>query len=109
MKEWLGKVIDRDDLERHDKWLCMMWPRLVLLRKLSSEAGGIFVQLDTNESQRAKLILDEIFGEDNFRNELIVERGIKNVQAQFDNITRLSAGHDTILFYTRDADRPFQN
>jgi adenine-specific DNA-methyltransferase len=105
MKEWLGKVVDRDDLERHDKWCCMMWPRLVLLRELLSEVGGIFVQLDTNESHHLKIMLDEIFGEDNFRNELIVGRGIKNVQSQFDDITRLSAGHDTILFYTKDASR----
>jgi adenine-specific DNA-methyltransferase len=105
MKQWLGKVIDREDLDRHDKWLCMMWPRLTLLRELLSESGGIFLQLDMNESHRAKLIMDEIFGEDNFRNELIVGRGIKNVQAQFDDITRLSAGHDTILFYTRSANR----
>jgi adenine-specific DNA-methyltransferase len=105
MKEWLGKVVDRDDLERHDKWCCMMWPRLVLLRELLSEVGGIFVQLDTNESHHLKIMLDEIFGEDNFRNELIVGRGIKNVQSQFDDITKLSAGHDTILFYTKDASR----
>jgi adenine-specific DNA-methyltransferase len=105
MKEWLHKIIDRDDLERHDKWCCMMWPRLVLLRELLSETGGIFVQLDTNESHHLKVMMDEIFGDDNFRNELIVGRGIKNVQSQFKDITRLSAGHDTILFYTKDASR----
>jgi adenine specific DNA methylase Mod len=105
MKEWLGKIVDRDDLERHDKWLCMMWPRMTLLKELLSERGGLFVQLDMNETHRLKIMLDEIFGEDNFRNELIVRRGIKNVQSQFDDITRLSAGHDTILFYTKDASR----
>jgi adenine-specific DNA-methyltransferase len=39
MKEWLGKVVDRDDMERHDKWLCMMWPRLELLYELLSDTG----------------------------------------------------------------------
>ena len=49
MKEWLGKVVDRDDLERHDKWCCMMWPRLQLLKELLAPRGAIFVSIDDNE------------------------------------------------------------
>src|SRR5215204_1841122 len=49
MKEWLGKTVDAEDLERHDKWLCMMWPRLQLLRELLAEDGVIFVSIDDNE------------------------------------------------------------
>ena len=45
MKEWLGKVVDRDDLERHDKWLCMMWPRLQLLSELLSKRGLFFASI----------------------------------------------------------------
>ena len=41
MKDWLGKVVDRDDLTRHDKWCCMMLPRLKLLRELLRDDGAI--------------------------------------------------------------------
>jgi len=69
MKEWLKKAanpVDKEDLERHDKWLCMMWPRLNLLRELLNETGTIWITLDDNEAHRARLLLDEIFGEENF-------------------------------------------
>ena len=104
MKEWLGKTVDGDDLERHDKWCCMMWPRLVLLRELLSNSGFIFVNIDNHEQHRLRMIMDEIFGAGNFRNELITRRGIKNVQAQFEDIESLSTGHDTVLVYSKVAE-----
>lgn len=66
IKEWLGKVVDKEDLTRHDKWLCMMMPRLKLLRELLSEDGAIAVNIEDNEYANLKLLLDEIFGESNF-------------------------------------------
>ena len=67
MREWLStNPVDGEDLLRHDKWLCMMWPRLVLLRELLSESGSIWITLDDNEVHRARMVLDEIFGENNF-------------------------------------------
>lgn len=68
MKQWLGKVVGRnaEDLTRHDKWLCMMYPRLKLLRDLLSDEGAIFVSIDDNEHCHLKLLMDEIFGEENF-------------------------------------------
>jgi len=66
LQEWLGKVVDKEDLTRHDKWLCMMLPRLKLLRELLSEDGVIFISIDDNELHRLKLLCDEIFGEDRF-------------------------------------------
>lgn len=77
MKAWLnneGNPVDKEDLERHDKWLCMMWPRLQLLRELLSEDGVIFVSIDDNERHRLRSIMDEIFGEDNFTGEFVWER-----------------------------------
>lgn len=61
MQEWLGKVVDREDLTRHDKWLCMMMPRLKLLRELLREDGVIFVSIDENEQHRLRLLMEEIF------------------------------------------------
>ncbi len=100
MKEWLKKSanpVDKEDLERHDKWLCMMWPRLCLLHELLSDSGIIFTSLDDNEIHRYRCLLDEIFGEDNF---------ICNVAWQKrtspDARKNLSAAHDNILIYAKN-------
>jgi len=66
IKDWLGKTVDKDDLTKHDKWLCMMTPRLKLLRELLSEDGAIFISIDDHEVHRLRSVLDEIFGEINF-------------------------------------------
>lgn len=66
MQKWLSKVVGKEDLTRHDKWLCMMYPRLRLLHELLSENGVIFISIDDNEMAHLKLLCDEIFGERNF-------------------------------------------
>lgn len=63
MKEWLKKSanpVDKEDLERHDKWLCMMWPRLALLRELLSDEGAVFVCINDIEQHTLRLLLDEV-------------------------------------------------
>lgn len=64
MQEWMGKEVDREDLTRHDKWLCMMTPRLKLLREFLRRDGIIAITIDDNEAHRLGLIMDEVFGED---------------------------------------------
>ena len=66
IRNWLGKVVGSDDLSRHDKWLCMMYPRLVLLREMLSDDGVIFVSIDDNEQHHLRMMMDEIFGENHF-------------------------------------------
>ncbi len=69
MKEWLAKSanpVDREDMLRHDKWLCMMWPRLQLLRELLSEDGVIFVSIGDDEVHNLREIMSEIYGDDCF-------------------------------------------
>ena len=68
IKKWLGEVVgaEGEDLSRHDKWLCMMYPRLKLLQKLLSSDGRIFISIDENELYFLKAICDEIFGVTNF-------------------------------------------
>ena len=66
IRTWLNAVVDREDLERHDKWLCMMWPRLHLLRGLLADDGVIFVSIDDNEAAHLRMLMDEVFGEENF-------------------------------------------
>lgn len=77
IREWLGKVVgpEMDDLTRHDKWLCMMYPRLVLLKRLLADDGAIFISIDDNEQASLRHICDEIFGKNNFIAQLTVESG----------------------------------
>ncbi len=82
LKDWLGEVVDAEDMERHDKWLCMMWPRLQLLSELSSPSAIIFVSIDDNEMHRLRALLDDVFGAENFLGQVTVEvnpkgRGLK--------------------------------
>ena len=68
IREWLGKAVGKEaeDLSRHDKWLCMMYPRLALLRQFLREDGAIFISIDDNEVQALRYVMDEIFGAQNF-------------------------------------------
>ena len=68
MQKWLGEIVgaEGEDFSRHDKWLCMMYPRLKLLHKLLAKDGRIFISIDENELYYLKTICDEIFGTANF-------------------------------------------
>ena len=96
IQEWLAaSPIGRDDALRHDKWCAMMWPRLRLLKELLAEDGAILVSIDDNEVQHLRIIMDEIFGSDNFIGCFIWEGTGKN-DARF-----ISVGHDYILCYAQ--------
>jgi adenine-specific DNA-methyltransferase len=101
MKEWLStNPVDGEDMLRHDKWLCMMWPRLVLLRELLSETGSIWITLDDNEVHRARMVLDEIFGEQAFIANVIWQKNYApKPGAQF-----FSADHDHVLVVAKNSD-----
>ena len=102
MREWLRQVgpVDGEDLERHDKWLCMMWPRLHLLRELLSEDGVIFVSIDDNEQHHLRLLMDEVFGADNFV-ENFIWRSRLGRGATSKNTAKL---HEYIMAYAKSAD-----
>lgn len=104
MQRWLHQVVGKEgeDLSRHDKWLCMMYPRLKLLQRLLADDGVIFISIDVFEYAHLKCIMDEIFGIANFRNCIAVRRGIKNVQAQFEEVQALSLGHEYIYLYSKN-------
>ena len=95
MIDWIARngAVDGDDMERHDKWLCMMWPRLCLLKDLLADDGAIFVSIDDNEVHHLRMIMDEIFGETNFIGSFVWEGTGKN------NAHFISVGHDYILCY----------
>ena len=109
MQNWLTEnaSVDNEDLERHDKWLCMMWPRLHLLKELLAEDGIIFISIDDNETHHLRMLMDEVFKERNFRNVISIRRGVKSVQAQFEYVDRLNVGSEYLLFFSKSADMKF--
>lgn len=104
IKKWLGQVVgaEGEDLSRHDKWLCMMYPRLKLLQKLLSKEGYIFISIQYNdESANLRLICNEIFGINNFIGELTWEsttQPINSGSARFN----LQQKVEPILLYAKN-------
>lgn len=102
MRSWLGQVVGKEaeDLSRHDKWLCMMYPRLRLLREFLHPQGVLFISLDDVEAARCKLMLSEIFGEKNFVANLVW----KKMDSPSSNVGEriFSNYHDHILCFARD-------
>jgi len=98
IKEWLGSVVDKEDMTRHDKWLCLMMPRLKLLRELLSENGAIFISCDDNENYHLRCLLDEIFSADNFVANITVKANPRGRQSD-NNVATL---HDTLFIYAKN-------
>ena len=102
LQKWLGQVVGKEgeDLTRHDKWLCMMYPRLRLLQKLLANDGAIFISIDDNEQANLKLICDEIFGASNFVAECIVQSNSAKNNAKFISVT-----HEYLIIYAKNIDK----
>jgi adenine-specific DNA-methyltransferase len=100
LKEWLGKEVGKDDLTRHDKWLCMMVPRLKLLRELLADDGAIFISIDYNEEANLRLLMDAIYGEENYRNTFVTARVKKNIQEK-EKVRAVNFGYNSVIFYAK--------
>lgn len=92
----------------HTDWLNMMYPRLKLARNLLREDGVIFISISNEEVENCKKICNEVFGEENFRNSIIIRRGAKNLQSQFDRIDSLNSGYEYILMYSKLSSQKFK-
>ena len=102
IKKWLGEVVGKEgeDLTCHDKWRCMMYPRLKLLQKLLVNDGVIFISIDDTEYANLKLICDEIFGIRNFLADVIWEKSDSpRMDAKI-----FSARHDHTITYSKNID-----
>ena len=101
IKKWLGEVVGKEgeDLTRHDKWLCMMYPRLKLLQKLLAEDGVIFISIDSNEKFNIKLLCDEIFGTNKFIADIAV---VNNLKGRSDD-RYIATAHEGLLIYHNGA------
>lgn len=99
ISEWIGQTVgaEGEDLARHDKWLCMMYPRLKLLWKLLSNHGFIAISIDNVEVFYLKLICDEIFGSNNFITEISC---INNPKGRSDD-KYVATAHEHILLYKK--------
>lgn len=102
MRDWLGRVVGKeaDDLSRHDKWLCMMYPRLNLLKQFLREDGAMFISIDDNEVHTLRGVMDEIFGAHNFIATIIWQK----IFSTKNSARHLSESHDYIVLYAKDAE-----
>ena len=101
IRQWLGRVVGKEGetLDRHDRWLCMMYPRLALLKEFLSESGVILISIDENELHVLKLLMDEIFG----RAACIGTFCWKTRNTDNRVKTNLSTDHEYVLCYGRFA------
>ncbi|MGZ8908327.1 MAG: site-specific DNA-methyltransferase [Methylobacter sp.] len=121
IKRWLGHVVGKEgeDLSRHDKWLCMMYPRLKLLHRLLADDGLIFISIDDNEQANLKLVMNEIFGQAQFVSQVIWQKKFspQNDAKHFDADTeyvlcyakKLSKLNLNLLRRTREMDARYKN
>lgn len=102
IKKWLGEVVGKEgeDLSRHDKWLCMMYPRLKLLQRLLAKDGIIFVSIDDNEESNLKAICAEIFGARNYITSFIWRK----VDSPNDNKVAITPDHEYVIAYAKNID-----
>ena len=99
IKRWLGEVVGKEGetLDRHDRWLCMMYPRLMLLKQFLREDGVIFVSIDDNEQHHLRSLLDEIFGRKN-----LLAQFVWNTEGHTDNQFLVKVNHEYVVAYARD-------
>lgn len=102
IKKWLGEVVgvEGEDFSRHDKWLCMMYPRLMMLKKLLKTDGVIFISIDDNEFQSLRYICDSIFGKNNFVATFVWQKRYSR-----ENRETIGDVHEYILLYAMDKKR----
>ena len=97
-KEWVGETVGKEgeDACRHDKWCCMMYPRLHLLMQLLSEDGIIFISLDDNEAHSLRYLMDELFGSEHFIGCFVWESRLNKDNR---NVTGVSVAHEYVICY----------
>jgi len=102
IREWLGKTVGKEGetLDRHDRWLCMMYPRLALLRQFLRTDGAIFISIDDNEVQSLRYVMDELFGASNFIATVLWQK----VYSPKNSARHFSEDHDYLVVYAKRAD-----
>ncbi len=103
IRRWLGEVVGKEGetLDRHDRWLCMMYPRLMLLKQFLRADGAIFVSIDDNEVANLRLLMDEIFGAKNFVATVLWQK----VYSPKNSARHFSEDHDYVVVYAGNAEK----
>lgn len=98
IKDWLGKVVggETEDLSRHDKWLCMIYPRIAILREMLRDDGVLWVSIDDNEFNNACAVLDELFSAKNRVGVVVWKNATDN------NPTNITTEHEYVICYAKD-------
>ncbi len=105
MKEGLFRKNSKENGQFHSNWLNMMLPRLFLARNLLKDDGVIFISIDDNEQANLKLLMDEVFGEENFIAQFIWKR---RQTTDSRNQNRVSIDHEYILSYGKSSNTIFK-
>ena len=103
----LGEQIQYTDIWANDNYLQFMYERLLLLRELLAEDGSLALHCDVRRSHFLRMLMEEIFGADNLRGEIIVRAGVKNVQSQFDEMSNLTLGHNSVFVFSKGRDTKY--
>jgi len=103
IRRWLGEVVGKEGetLDRHDRWLCMMYPRLLLLKQFLRDDGAVFISIDDNEVASLRLLMDEVFGPKNFVTQIEWQKiyTVKNSARHFSEM------HDHILVFAKNIEK----
>ena len=101
-KEWIGRTVGKEgeDACRHDKWCCMMYPRLELLKELLREDGAIWISIDDNEVHHLRCLMNEVFGSENFIATVIWQK----MDSPKNTAIHLSEDHDYIVVYAKNGE-----
>lgn len=102
IREWIGKVVGKEGetLDRHDRWLCMMYPRLALLKQFLTEDGSIWIHMDDSEISLLRQLTDEIFGRHRF-----VACNVWQKRYSRENRDAIGDVHEYLLVYAMDPDK----
>lgn len=102
IKEWLGKTVGKEGetLDRHDRWLCMMYPRLVLLKQFLRQDGSIWISMDDSEIALLRILMDEIFGR-----ERLIACNVWQKRYSRENREAIGDVHEYLLVYAMDPER----
>ena len=86
----------------HSDWISFMYARLYLARNLLVDDGVIFISIDDHEVHNLIMMMNEIFGEENYRNCIIIKRGTSNIQSQFSTVQKIKGGYESVLLYSKN-------
>ena len=102
IQKWLGEVVGKEGetLDRHDRWLCMMYPRLALLKQFLRPDGSIWISMDDSEIALLRMLMDGIFGHDRF-----VACNVWQKRYSRENREAIGDVHEYLLVYAMDKER----